>query len=91
MPCQASRSSWTRSPSPPAPFTTSQTQTGDYDGFPATFKTAFAGNFHGLNSSGLARAAGDLTETMSYTAGGTNYSCTSNQLAFAAAYDATRR
>ena len=71
-------------------FTTSQTQAGDYNGFPATFKTAFAGNFHGLNSSGLARAAGDLTETMTYTAGGTNYSCTSNQLAFAAAYDANQ-
>ena len=71
-------------------FTTSQTQTGDYDGFPATFKIAFAGNFHGLNASGAARAAGDLTETMTYTAGGTNYSCTSNNLAIAAAYDASQ-
>ena len=71
-------------------FTTSQTQTGDYDGYPATFKIGFSGNFHGLNANGAARAAGDLTETMTYTAGGTNYSCASNNLAIAAAYDASQ-
>ena len=71
-------------------FKTTETQTGEYSGNPATFKTSFAGNFHGLNASGLARVAGDLTETMAYSAGGTNYSCTSNKLAFSAAYDANQ-
>ncbi len=71
-------------------FKTSQIQTGDYNGNPATWKIAFAGNFHGLNSSGYARAAGDLTETMSYTAGGNTYNCSSNKLAFSAAYDASQ-
>ncbi len=57
-------------------FNTTTTEQGVYNGSPATYKITFQGYFHGLNSSGVARAAGSVTETMTYT-DGTSYSCSS--------------
>ena len=57
-------------------FNTTTTEQGVYNGSPATYKITFQGYFHGLNSSGVARAAGSVTETMTYTHG-TSYSCSS--------------
>ena len=71
-------------------FSSTTTQDGDYNGNPATFTIDFQGNFHGLNSSGLARAAGSITETMTYSDSGTSYTCTSNQVSWSSARDASQ-
>ncbi len=69
-------------------FSSTTTQHGDYNGNAATFTIDFQGNFHGLNSSGLARAAGSITETMTYSDSGTTYTCTSNQVSWSSDRDA---
>jgi hypothetical protein len=66
-------------------FATTQTQAGTYRGNAATYTFDFQGHFHGLNAKGNARAAGSLTETMTYT-NGVSYSCTSNKLSWSAAF-----
>ena len=71
-------------------FSSTTTQKGDYGGHPATFTIDFQGNFHGLNSSGLARAAGSITETMTYSDSGTSFTCTSNQVPWSDARDASQ-
>jgi hypothetical protein len=42
----------------------------------------FSGHFHGLNTSGYERAAGQLSEVIDYTSAG--YTCTSNNLSWSA-------
>ena len=71
-------------------FSSTTTQHGDYKGNAATFTIDFQGNFHGLNSSGLARAAGSITETMTYSDSGTSYTCTSNQVSWSNARGASQ-
>ena len=58
-------------------FNTTTTQTGVYNGFPAKFTYTFRGNFHGVDPSGAARAAGTFQETMTFT-DTTKRTCTSN-------------
>ena len=60
-------------------FATTSIQPGDYLGNPATYTFHFQGNVHGVNTA-LDRPPGSLTATMTYTASGTTYSCTSNKL-----------
>ena len=67
-------------------FASTSTQTRSYDGSGAKFTVNFEGNFHGLNSDGVARAAGSITETMTYSASGTSYTCSSNQIAWSVSH-----
>jgi hypothetical protein len=59
------------------------TQTGTFDGQPATFTYTFSGDFHGTDSSGVSRAAGQLREDVTFS-NGTSYSCTTNPQSWAA-------
>jgi hypothetical protein len=61
-------------------FTATSTQTTATE----TITYTFTGHFHGLNTSGNTRAAGQLAETISFTTG-TTYTCTSNNLSWSAA------
>jgi hypothetical protein len=61
-------------------FETKGTQTGTFVGNPAKFTFDFQGHVHGLNSSFQPRLAGSLTESMTYTASGVTYSCTTDKL-----------
>ena len=45
------------------------TETGTFDNEPATFTYTFSGNFHGTNSSGDERAAGELRENITFNNG----------------------
>ena len=56
-------------------FTATATQTGVESGFPATFTYKFTGRFHGLDSSGVERVAGQVREDISYN-DGVAHSCT---------------
>lgn len=56
---------------------TTDVQAGTYEGSAATYTIVVVGNFHGLDNNGLARAAGSITETLTYTSGGTAFSCSS--------------
>ena len=67
-------------------FESTTTQSGDYKGNAAKFTIDFQGNFHGLNSDGVAQAAGSITETMTYSASGTSYTCSSNQVAWSVSH-----
>jgi hypothetical protein len=53
------------------------TESGVIDSVPATFTYTFSGNFHGTDTSGVERAAGQLRENVTFT-NGTTYSCTTN-------------
>ncbi len=68
-------------------FDGSSTQSGVFDNVPATFTYTFVGHFHGTNSSGSERVAGQLREDVSF-ANGTAYSCTSNLQSWSAARQA---
>ena len=61
-------------------FTATSTQTTATK----TITYTFTGHFHGLNTSGNTRAAGQVTETISFTSG-TAYTCTSYNLSWSAA------
>ncbi len=52
-----------------------------------TIVYTFTGHFHGLDTSGNTRAAGQLTETITF-ATGTSYTCTSHNLSWSAARNA---
>jgi hypothetical protein len=58
-------------------FTATTAKSGVYLGHPAKFSYTFRGNFHGVASSGAARAAGTFRETMTFT-DSTKRTCTSN-------------
>jgi hypothetical protein len=58
-------------------FTATTTKNGVYNGFPAKFTYTFRGNFHGVDPSGAARAAGTFQETVTFT-DTTKRTCTSN-------------
>jgi hypothetical protein len=60
-------------------FTGTSTQTTATE----TIAYTLAGHFHGLDTSGNTRAAGELTETISFTTG-TSYTCTSQNLSWSA-------
>ncbi len=70
-----------------ASFASTSTQNGYYDGSGARFTINFTGNFQGVNSAGAAQATGSITETMTYSANGTSYSCTSNEVSWSDARD----
>ena len=67
-------------------FTVTTTQSGVYNGNPATFTYTFRGNFHGAGPSGAARAAGTFKETMKFT-DSTARTCTSNTQSWTAGRD----
>lgn len=56
-------------------FEKTSVEKGTYLGHSATYSITFNGTFHGLDKSGVARAAGSITETLSYSASGTAYAC----------------
>jgi hypothetical protein len=62
------------------------TQSGVWDGFPATFTYLFRGNFHSLSPAGVLRAAGTFKETVSFN-NGTAHTCSSNELTWTATRD----
>jgi hypothetical protein len=64
-------------------FTTTTTETGVINGAAATITYTFSGHFHGTNSSGVERAAGQVRDAITYN-NGTAYSCTSNNLSWSA-------
>ena len=64
-------------------FTATSTQNGVVGGKPATIDYKLTGHFHGLNTSGNQRAAGQLSEVIKYK-GGTTITCTSNSLSWSA-------
>jgi hypothetical protein len=66
-------------------FTATTTKSGVYQGHPAKFTYTFRGNFHGVNPSGAARAAGTFRETMTFT-DSTKRTCTSNTQSWTAAH-----
>lgn len=55
-------------------------------GVTATITYTFSGHFHGYTSSGVARIAGMAREDMTYTQGGTTYSCSSNNWSWSMAH-----
>jgi serine/threonine protein kinase len=68
-------------------FSTTVTQQGVHDGYPAEYTYTFRGNFHGVNSSGTPRAAGTFSETVTYTDTAAR-SCTSDVQGWTATRDA---
>jgi hypothetical protein len=68
-------------------FSTTVTQQGVHDGYPAQYSYTFRGNFHGVNASGTPRAAGTFTETVSYTDTAAR-NCTSDVQGWTATRDA---
>src|SRR5581483_1329882 len=64
-------------------FSATATQTGVINGAPATITYTFSGHFHGTNSSGVERAAGQVRDDITYN-NGTVYSCTSDNLSWSA-------
>jgi hypothetical protein len=64
-------------------FNTTTTASGTVSGHPATFTYTFEGNFHGVNESGAARAAGMFQETITYTDTAAR-TCTSNNQSWTA-------
>ena len=58
-------------------FSYNASTSGTYDSSAATFMLTFQGHFHGLDSSGNQRVAGQYTATVTYGSG-TTYSCTSD-------------
>jgi hypothetical protein len=68
-------------------FTGSATDTGVIDNSPATYTYTFNGNFHGTNTSGTERVAGQLRETITFD-NGTSYSCTTGPQTWSATYAA---
>ena len=70
-------------------FSSTTTQEGDYAGNRATFKITLQGESEGLNSQGVPRVAGSVTETMKYS-DGTAYSCTSKKVSWSATRDASQ-
>jgi hypothetical protein len=67
-------------------FSATDTQAGVVAGHPATFTDTWEGNFHGVDASGAARAAGIFSETVTYT-DSTPRHCTSNDQSWTAARD----
>jgi hypothetical protein len=67
-------------------FSATGTQEGVVAGYPATFTYTWEGNFHGVNASGAARAAGFFNETVAYT-DTTRRDCTSNNQSWTATRD----
>src|SRR5262249_47204734 len=57
-------------------FSGTATQTGVENGALATFTYTISGHFHGLNSSGAQRLAGQIREDVTYN-DGTDHTCTS--------------
>ena len=57
-------------------FSTTQTQTGDYLGYQATYKVAFNGKANGTASDGQPIVAGKLKESVTYS-NGVSYTCAS--------------
>jgi hypothetical protein len=68
-------------------FSGTQTQTGDYEGHPATFSYSFRGNFHSVGPSGAERAAGTFRVTLRYD-GAAATTCTSDNQLWTASRDA---
>ena len=68
-------------------FTGKATQSGVFEGFPATFTYLFRGKFHSLNPAGVLRAAGTFSETITYN-NGTAHTCSSDELTWTATRDA---
>jgi len=66
-------------------FSATATQTGVINGAPATITYTFSGHFHGTNSSGVERAAGQVRDDITYN-NGTAHSCTSNDQSWSATY-----
>jgi hypothetical protein len=64
-------------------FSATTTQQGVFEGVPATFTYTFQGNFHGVNPSGAARAAGMFRESVTFTNSKAN-DCTSNDQSWTA-------
>ncbi len=67
-------------------FTATSTQNGMFAGSPATITYTFTGHFHGLDTSGRQRAAGQLRENVMDT-GGSSVTCTSNNLPWTTTWD----
>ncbi len=65
-------------------FSSTTTQHGEFDGFPATFTYVVAGSFHGENSADVERAAGTWSETITYT-NSILRTCTTNDQSFSVA------
>ena len=59
------------------------TETGTFDDVPATFTYTFSGNFHGITTAGVERAAGELRENITFN-NGTGFSCTTNSQTWSA-------
>ena len=70
---------------PSGAFTATTTKTGVYSGHPAKFTYTFRGNFHGVASTGAARAAGTFQETMTFTDSAAR-TCTSNAQSWTATH-----
>jgi hypothetical protein len=65
-------------------FSSTTSQQGVFEGVPATFTYTFQGNFHGVNPSGAARAAGMFRESVTFTNNSTAKDCTSNNQSWTA-------
>jgi hypothetical protein len=68
-------------------FSSTSTQSGVWNGNPATFTYVFRGHFHGVDASGTPRAAGLVRETVTFT-DTTAHTCTSNNIGWAVTRDA---
>jgi hypothetical protein len=66
-------------------FSTTSTQDGTFGGQPAQYQFMFQGHFHGVNAQGVARAAGSLVATVTYS-DGTAHNCTSDRLPWTATH-----
>jgi hypothetical protein len=66
-------------------FSSTTTDSGVFEGHPATFTYTFDGNFHSVGSSGSERAAGMFRVTLTYTSTTAN-SCTSNNQSWTATF-----
>jgi hypothetical protein len=64
----------------------SVTETGVIDNEPATFTYTFSGNFHGTNTAGTERIAGEIREEISFNNGG-QISCTTSPQTWSATRD----
>jgi hypothetical protein len=68
-------------------FNTTSTQSGVWNGNPATFTYVFRGHFHGVDASGTPRAAGLVRETVTFS-DTTARTCGSNNIGWAVTREA---
>jgi hypothetical protein len=61
-------------------FGTTTTSSSQYQGHPLAITVNFRGHAHGKDKNGVPRLAGSVTETATYTANSTTYTCTSETL-----------